>query len=645
MIQRIGFHREIDDASRLINAFRRRRFRTHGQFAEDEIILPNGPFVNQRFRLSTQPFARLLYDEIDSGRYSEIIVTGPSQTGKTLIAWVIPLLHMLFEKCETCIAAVPDYDMVMDKWEQDIEPVLRLTRYWRYMPAMGRGSKGGRTAKITFKHGPELRWMTAGGGDKARAAYTARSVFMTETDGFDTQATTSTETSKIGQIEARQRAWKRHQRFTIKEGTLTTKNAHTWSRYCSGTCSVLQLPCPHCGEFGPLNRKDLHGWQSATTDAEAEEKSLFHCPACGESWTETERADANQRALLVHKGQSVVKGKIVGPRPNTRTLGFRWSAANNLLVSAGDIGSDEFEAARAVDEDEAQRKLCQFVWAVPYEPIESDGEDEIDAKQLCQRMGEYVRGDFPPGAVLSLGIDVNKPVLHWTVTALQRNEPSYIVDYGKQGLRTKDIGFAAALTEGLMKLRSRIDEQYPQVARAGVDSRWRPNDVAAAIKELKDKRFRAFIGMGKGQFNVPDYSHPVNVAGDVVSIGNNWFEKVVRSRSQIVVCADANFWKSNLKARLVLTDVNNEAKKIDRPILLYRSVDDTEHFQFCRHITAEEQTIEFDAKRMKDVVAFKQLRKANHWLDSTYISLVVGDKQLAKLYRNLLISGESNGNQ
>ena len=147
----IGLDRERDARRRLFDAYRRRRFRTRAQFAEDEIVVPNGPHANEPFRLSTQPYSRLFYDEIDSGLYNEIIVTGPSQTGKTLQFFVIPLLYHLFEIGESVIGAVPDYDMVQDKFEQDIEPVLRLTRYWRYMPAVGRGSKGGRAAKVRFK--------------------------------------------------------------------------------------------------------------------------------------------------------------------------------------------------------------------------------------------------------------------------------------------------------------------------------------------------------------------------------------------------------------------------------------------------------------------------------------------------------------
>src|SRR4051794_37244842 len=36
--------------------------------------------------------------------------------------------------------------------------------------------------------------------------------------------------------------------------------------------------------------------------------------------------------------------------PPTDTLGFRWSAVNNLFVTSGDLAADEWRASRAADE-------------------------------------------------------------------------------------------------------------------------------------------------------------------------------------------------------------------------------------------------------------------------------------------------------
>ena len=48
---------------------RPRRLRTMRQFAEEEIIIPDGPFAGRRFRCVRQPYTGLWFDAVDSGRW------------------------------------------------------------------------------------------------------------------------------------------------------------------------------------------------------------------------------------------------------------------------------------------------------------------------------------------------------------------------------------------------------------------------------------------------------------------------------------------------------------------------------------------------------------------------------------------------
>ena len=95
------------------------------QFAEDEIVLPSGPFAGSRFRVHRQPYTGLWFDEIDSGRWSRFVATGPTQSGKTIACFVIPMLYHLFEYGETVICGLPDMDMASDKWREDLLPCMR----------------------------------------------------------------------------------------------------------------------------------------------------------------------------------------------------------------------------------------------------------------------------------------------------------------------------------------------------------------------------------------------------------------------------------------------------------------------------------------------------------------------------------------
>src|SRR5690554_5745324 len=105
-----------------INRCRAPRARTMREFAEEEIILPDGPDKGERFVISRQPFSRLFFDEVDSARWSHIATTGPSQTGKSLIGFVIPGMYHLFERGETVICGLPSMDMAGDKWRENFLP-------------------------------------------------------------------------------------------------------------------------------------------------------------------------------------------------------------------------------------------------------------------------------------------------------------------------------------------------------------------------------------------------------------------------------------------------------------------------------------------------------------------------------------------
>lgn len=601
------------------------KLRSMRAFAEQEIILPSGEFYDRKFSCSRQPFSGVWFDAVDSGLWPELVITGPSQSGKTLIGFVIPVLYHLFEMQETVIAAVPNDDMVRDKWEQDIEPVLARTRYRDLLPRRGAGSKGGRVDSIKFTHGPILRFMTSGGNDKARAGFTSRVICMTETDGFDVRTSTSIEANKIEQIEARARSFALRRRRIYKECTLTTTRGHTHQRIKAGTDSRLVIPCPHCRSWVSPEREHLIGWQDETNIVKAVQATSFCCPACGELWTEQERHEANREIQVIHRGQSLEDGVICGEPDPTFTLGFRWSAVNNLLVPAGDIAADEFAAARAIDEDDAQRKMCQFVWAMPYEPLETVRVD-LDAEELKKRQMSLGRGQVPAGTRwVTVGVDVNQAVLHWTAIAwMPEGNRGHVLDYGKQPVNFEQVGFEIAIARSVKDLHESLGSTWTatKIDRVGVDSRWMTDEVCAAVKQLRDGRWRAFTGHGKGHYADQGYYHPDKVAGDIIWIGNQCHEKVNRKRANIVMHASANYWKTWLHNRLRV-EYTEEAS--EGAISLFGSMNQNEHMTFCRHITAEKETVSFENGKGY-VKSWEAIREANHYLDSTYIACVMAHR-------------------
>jgi hypothetical protein len=52
------------------------------EFAEAEIVIPDGPYQGRRFRCSRQPYTKLWFDAVDSGRWNRFVATGPTQSGR-----------------------------------------------------------------------------------------------------------------------------------------------------------------------------------------------------------------------------------------------------------------------------------------------------------------------------------------------------------------------------------------------------------------------------------------------------------------------------------------------------------------------------------------------------------------------------------
>src|SRR5437660_337717 len=101
----------IEEAREALAAARTPKVRPMQQFAEEEIIVPEGPRANLRFRASVQPFAENWFAAVDSHQRNLHAAVGPTQTGKTLLCVIIPMMFHLFELKETVICGLPSMKM------------------------------------------------------------------------------------------------------------------------------------------------------------------------------------------------------------------------------------------------------------------------------------------------------------------------------------------------------------------------------------------------------------------------------------------------------------------------------------------------------------------------------------------------------
>ena len=618
-----------------LSSARAPRLRSITEWAESEIILPNGPFAGERYRHHRHPVSRLWFNEIDSGRWSRFAATGPTQNGKTLQCYVIPVLYHLFEVRETAIVGLPDMNMANDKWQQDFKPVIMSSPFRDLMPTRGEGSKGGNIKNsITFSNGATLRFMTAGGNDKKRAGYTSRVVAVTETDGMDEAGETSREADKIEQIEARTMAFGRRGKRVYLECTVSIERGRIWQEIKQGSDSRIMRPCPHCGVYVCPEREHLTGWETAESEEQAAAESHFFCPSCGELWSEADRQESAKHAKLVHRGQEITNdGVITGPLPQTQTLGFRWSAIDNPFRTAGDVGAEEWKAKRSKDPENAEKKMRQFIWAIPYEPPDVEL-TPLDAEQIAGRKSTFAEGVSPPDCLgVVIGIDTGKHRLHWVVSAVMADGRLFVVKYGTQPVRSNELGVHGGLVEALTKLHEYFKAFNPR--QVWIDSGYHEHTDAVyafcmAVNEgLKtgQERYRPTKGYGEGQQRIGRYWMPEHKDDDVLHIGREFHIKRVRRgkellRGVLLVHVNSDHWKSELHQRLLIPP--EEPKSV----VLFADPDPFKHSEISRHFVAERQVSKFVAGRGETVV-WDRVSRENHLLDASYLTCAAGEFLIA----------------
>lgn len=621
---------ERDVIRNFFRAARPPRVRGMLEFAREEIVLPDGPDKGERFDPDRQPFARRYFELVDSGQWSIHAVTGPSQTGKTLIGYVIPGMFHLFEHGETVVLGLPSMDMSRDKWREDVLPAIEASRYRELLPRTGAGSRGGSIEAIKFRNGATLKFMSAGGGDKKRAGFTSRVLLLTEVDGFDKASGTSREAGPVEQMLARTEAFADNS-VVYMECTVSIDEGRIWQEFKGGTASRLALPCPHCKHYVTPEREHLVGWQGADDELQAREAAHLACPECAKPWTEQQRIDANHRAMVVHRGQEIAgkgaRAKVTGPLPRTRTLGYRWTAANNLLAPIGRVGEKEWRAAHAVDQDAAEKQMRQFVWTVPVEPDDKEvvslGMQAITTRQSPTPMG------LVPGwaDVLTLGVDCGQWLLHWTLMAgdSQRRRHVQVVDYGVEEVHSRQFPVDEALSLALQSLSSRVEDpdrgwpdEQGEVRHPDLiwyDAGWKPVPVYKHCRASGPKHWPA-KGLGLGQYTGVRYRQPKTTGATVQQIYDGFhLARIKHTEMGNVQIYEHDADKAKARVHDRLGTPIDEAGAILMP-QVERAV---EHTTFAKHLLAEQLVEEEGMQKWRKTPGHGG---HNHWLDATALALL-----------------------
>lgn len=604
----------------LIDQITPRRRRLVREFVESDIYVPEGgPFGRVRYRCDRQPYSRLWFDEIDSGRWKKHVALGPVQSGKTTTCSTCPLTYHLFEIGESVIYGIPTMDMAADKWNRDIFPIIDASKHRDQLPTTGQGSRGGSTIdSVTFKNGATLKFMSGGGNDKKRAGYTSRVVIVTEVDGLDVQGEDSAEADKVTQIIARTDAF--DQRAVVYlECTVTTREGRIWREYVGGTESRIAIRCQHCRHYVSPEREHLVGWQDAEDEQTAKENAHWCCPNCGAAWTEAERRLANIDCRLVHRGQEIDEhGAITGPAPRTDTLGFRWTAVNNLMQSAGRVAVKEWKGKRQHDEDNAERELCQYVHCIPHESAVIDLTG-IEHATLQRRQADTERGVLPVDVqAITVGADLGERLMYWLAIAWLFDGSGVIIDYGRIEVPSDSMDIERALMFAQLELDDLCNAGWGGVpATMGlIDSGWKPTPVYTHLRG-RDKSWLPSKGYGASTRNGA-YRAKKTTGAMVSEVGEEYHVARLRKRQAKLLEFNADYWKSWLHDRLHTPTGQPGA------ITLFKAPPN-DHLSISKHLTAEAKESKWVPGK-GELIVWRQKHKNNHGLDAAVMACVAGHR-------------------
>lgn len=620
----------VFELKRCLQRARLNPVRKLAHWIETEMMIPDGPYEGEPFRWETQPISKLLVDEIDSAKWNEIFITGPSQSGKTLIGFVAPVLYHTLELGEKFVLGIPDMRMANNKWQLDLLPVIKGNpRLERLLPKTGPGSQGGIVKDtITFGNGGVIKFMSCGGSDQQRAGFTSRVVGVTEVAGFSKVSETSREADPLRQMRARQAAYDEPQRILYAEGTVTVEEDLPWNAKAASSDSQIRNQCPHCGEWLKLEREHLLGWQDAINVFEAGVNANWFCYECGEAIDDQQRRESVRNSRLVHSGQEITKaGVVVGPLPKTNRLFFRYSGFHNLFVSTSTLAKEEWKTDQidheTIEFESAQKEMSQFKWCSPYKSHNVEALP-LEGKDVLRRRAEarLPKGILPSNTThLAIGCDVGKYSLHYFVLAGLSNGMLHVPDYGLVEVPSAFLDWEFAISQALNEIFDLAEtgwlvKETNKIMKPGhvwIDTGYEPDSIfKATIARFGRPRRRSMVqmvlGRGSGQMQRIYQAPPKNGSG-VIEIGHHWHVARNKRWKCFQIFADSDHWKDRLQ------DSFKQPKENPGSISLYHAPE-REHLRVSKHLTNEHRTVEFQPGK-GEVLRFVK-KGANHWFDAAY---------------------------
>lgn len=411
------------------------------------LTVPDGPFKGDPCDLSSEAPQQVICDVLDGNikspdgiQYKTIITAWNTQSGKSLSTVLVPSLHAIVERRESCVYCLPTADLLNKVWIDKLHPAIRGTGLGDWLPKKGPGSRDGRPTSLPFidpdtgiRAGSMI--FVAGGSGKKReagqAGVTACVVVIDEADEYETA-------HRIHLIRQRAAAFGSDAIVIITSTVKKDVDSVILSLLKDSTDSRMWYACLKCGRFQPLEWEQVRF--DGDNDVDVLNSARYECmyDDCKHHHTENDRRAMLANYRLVHAGQEVdEKGNVVGVAPRSLNFGLLCSKLDFAIgLGIGDLAVEYRQAERLRDlhrDHGAMRSFYRDRLSRMYTKDREEIPKVISNKFLSKKSAgsTWTKRTVPSWAErLFLSVDVQHDRVYWSVIGVTKGMRWAPIDWG-----------------------------------------------------------------------------------------------------------------------------------------------------------------------------------------------------------------------
>ena len=396
------------------------------------------------YRSIRTPYAREPMDCLSShSRVDEVVLMWGAQTSKTTIGsnW---LGYLADTNPGPVMIVQPTIDMAKRYSRQRLAPMIDESPV---LKRKVRDNKSRDDANTTLLKEFPGGFMALAGANSAASlrSMPVRDLFLDEIDGYPLDVDGEGDPCRLA--EARQSTFARRKR--LRTSTPTTKDvSRIESAFLGADQCYYEVPCPHCGEYQPLEwgAGAAHGikWTKLADGTPDRESVRYVCAHCGGEIREHHKSTMLPAGRWMPRVPGAQDGRVRSFHLNSLYSPLGW-------LSWGEVVTEWHEANQASQRGD-HSLLRVFVNTRLAETFEESG-DRADGRELQRRAGNFplrqVQTDL---YVCTMGVDTQGDRLEAYVWAWGRGMERQLVDrqifYGDPSLSESEAGSPwAALTD------------------------------------------------------------------------------------------------------------------------------------------------------------------------------------------------------